>query len=815
MANDSIDRKKTASIPSPTGDPADAPPRAPGLARVRGATMLPSLGSDSVVPQPISPHEELPHLRDLLSDDDAPPPEFCAAPRSLPPAEVDYSPTLSEFGDAGMPDTLPGDVPEPLSLPPRRGTVVEGAEHLARTIDPAAKKKRPARSTPPRSAPAGPTPVKAAPINGGHKATDPKGRALRPRDPSGHELLRPGSRLGQFTLDRLIGEGATASVWAAKHTQLGSPVAIKVFRRRDLSFGTVLGEAQAAAGIPSPNAIWVYDVGSFDGHHAIIMELCADGEKVARSLRAAEDATTEESVRWIAQAALGVEAAHKGGIFHKDIKPANILINPTDGRAQITDFGLANPALWRKNRAPAKRESRATVCIDAPKVRTSQMDPHAAIRGKVRVGTPEFMAPEQAAGLRKDLDPHNPVHRRYLVTLDVYGLGSTLYTLLAGRPPYPFGNLTPAKATAEQIMQQAISVPPLPLANLRPDLPKRLVAIVDKAMHRDPRKRYDTAQALHDDLDAWLREHPTSLDVTPLQRGLVHIKRERVRLGISAGFVALVMVSSSIVYAQMGQLREQRDEISSNLILLANQSAALEKTEGELKNTTDDLQQTTANLQQTEGELKNTTGRLRTTEKSLEQKKADLDQTRGELEALSLTHAETTQRLAETTQHLEDTRNKLFDTENTLALTQDELTDTISLLGNTRTDLADTQARLEDTTLKLSQANLDLLSTRDALASTTGQLAQTQRDLQRAEKERDALQVALDAANEEGERLTDEGNVLRRKLNQRIRQVEDLQSRLKDEQARVAQLKRDLNDTTSAYNELQERLAALTNALNP
>ena len=177
-----------------------------------------------------------------------------------------------------------------------------------------------------------------------------RGTIAPPGGPGGVPArLIPGVRLGRWSLDRVIGEGATATVWAAHHSVLGTPVAIKVFSPRGLAWQQVLGEARAAAGIPSPNAIWVYDVDTFDGHHCIVMELSASGEQLAGSLRDLGKLAPDRAARLVAQAARGVAAAHAGSVFHKDIKPANILVHPLDGRAQITDFGLANPLLWRNH----------------------------------------------------------------------------------------------------------------------------------------------------------------------------------------------------------------------------------------------------------------------------------------------------------------------------------------------------------------------------------------------------------------------------------------------------------------------------------
>jgi serine/threonine protein kinase len=310
--------------------------------------------------------------------------------------------------------------------------------------------------------------------------------------------LAAGLRLDRWVLERRLGKGATAEVWAARHAELDAPVAIKLFRGRAASLAHVLGEAKAAAGIPSPNAIWVYDAGEIGGHQAIVMELCGGGERPPRSLADADDLSPAEAARLIAEAARGVAAAHAGHVFHKDIKPANILQNPLDGRAQITDFGLASPSLWRRP-AHAPHPAASTLWLDAdgtggedlpaPRPQSPTLEDHLApVRGGVRVGTPEFMAPEQAAGLRRDLDPHDPRVAAVLRAIDVYGLGATLYTLLAGEPPFPHGTLAGrSDLDAEAILAQILEGPPPPLRARAPHVPARLAAIVARAMAPDPR----------------------------------------------------------------------------------------------------------------------------------------------------------------------------------------------------------------------------------------------------------------------------------------------------------------------------------------
>lgn len=513
--------------------------------------------------------------------------------------------------------------------------------------------------------------------------------APAPMPPAPKEL-RPGTTLGRWVLEARIGEGATASVWSAHHHQLGSPVAIKIFHRQEMSFHTVLGEARAAAGIPSPNTIWVYDVDTLEGHHAIVMELCADGDRVAESLRVAQIDGWRHAATLISQAARGVEAAHEGAVFHKDIKPANILVNPSDGRAQITDFGLANPALWRARASSKRRSAQATVAFDDMMESPARAaDPHAVIRGSVRVGTPEFMAPEQAEGLRNDIDPRDRVHRRYLAAIDVYGLGATLYTLLAGRPPYPIGELPEEGTNAAAIMTQVVSEAPLPIQSLAPDVPRRLRKVLEKAMARDPFDRYPSAAALADDLDALTADHPTSLDTSPLVRIGVHMWRERATVTLIALLGVITLASSAIVWSNAVRIGAQAEQLQAQTEALTELELAHAEAQQYLGAARSQLSTTQATLAQTRSELTTKDGQLVETRSALETSSRDL--------------ATTSERLTETEQQLLSVDAQLLQA--TMAI--GELETRLSAATNQR-DAA--RASLEDTKDELAHARSLLIT---------------------------------------------------------------------------------------------------------
>lgn len=566
--------------------------------------------------------------------------------------------------------------------------------------------------------------------------------------------LKPGACLGRWKLDRVLGTGATATVWAAHHAHLNSPVAIKVFHRHDLPFGTVLGEARAASGIPSPNAIWVYDVDTLDGHHAIVMELCASGDQVARSLRSIPIEGPQHAAKLIAEAAQGVQAAHAGRVFHKDIKPANILVNPSDGRAQITDFGLANPVLW----ARARRKARGTVSMHDDPAPQGRHDPHAAIRGRVRVGTPEFMAPEQAGGLRPDLSPDDPLQERYLVAMDVYGLGATLYTLLARRAPYPIDGRK--EATAEEIMSEVVATAPMPLRHLAPRTPRRLARIVAKAMHRDPFERYASAEALAKDLHAWRLGFTTSLDPVPERVGVDLWRNRAIALPVAL-LLGVTALSSWVVNQNAGTIREQVDRISAQGVQVAEQQRQLE--------------QLAAANSQVRDLLSRTEVDLTTTKSALVEKQGQLDATGARLSAL------TRERDALTA---------------TLEATETELEDQMEALTQVETTLASTQRQLADAELALQQQDAVLRSRSDEIAVLRRTLLD---EVDRA----DGLARELDD-------LEQQLATQRRLFNAEVaRRDEDL-ARARQAERRTAS---DLATLTAAHAERGERLRALEASL--
>ncbi len=289
---------------------------------------------------------------------------------------------------------------------------------------------------------------------------------------------------GKYRIDAKLGDGATAIVWQARDLVLDRDVALKTFAVRNVNGDAaraVVQEAQATSGLGSDFIVPVHSacVDERLGVVAIDMKLCverdANGEKhFSRDLthhllgEAPARARILEAARWVEEAALGVQDAHANIVFHRDLKCANVIVSGVRRRAAVLDFGLARA----HGIASSKRSTMAVTSA-----RDSQQLFHA--------GTPVNMAPEQARGLPR-LDPANDENdRRLLVAIDVYGLGSILYELLAGHAPHDSDEDTTlwmvlARAARNEVDFDALA---------KRKIPARLVTILRRALATNPWER--------------------------------------------------------------------------------------------------------------------------------------------------------------------------------------------------------------------------------------------------------------------------------------------------------------------------------------
>jgi WD40 repeat protein/serine/threonine protein kinase len=300
-----------------------------------------------------------------------------------------------------------------------------------------------------------------------------------------------------YEVDAVLGRGGMGVVYRARHLRLGRLVALKMtlagsyagphererFRR----------EAEAVAALRHPNLVQVYDAGDWAGRPYFTMELI-EGGSLAQSLSGTPQPALQAATL-LATLAEAVQVAHQGGIIHRDLKPANILLT-ADGTPKIADFGLAR-----------RLEGGAMLT-----------------QSGVLMGTPSYMAPEQARGHSRAVGP----------AVDVYSLGAILYEALTGRPPFR------AESAAETI-HQLVTQDPVPPSRLNGKVPHSLETVCLMCLRKEPAGRYASAAELAADLRRFLRHEPImAKPIGPMGR-LSHWVRRHPGLAAALSAVAVLL----------------------------------------------------------------------------------------------------------------------------------------------------------------------------------------------------------------------------------------------------------------------------------
>ncbi|MFL6597480.1 MAG: protein kinase domain-containing protein [Chthoniobacterales bacterium] len=321
------------------------------------------------------------------------------------------------------------------------------------------------------------------------------GNVARTRREAASKSSTPGS-LGDYELLEEIGSGGQGVVYRARQKSLNRTVALKVlstgYWTKPPRLKRFRLEAETAASLDDPNIVPIYEIGECEGSCYFSMKL-VEGAPLDQLVRR-ELLPIRRTAELIAKLARAVHYAHQHGILHRDIKPGNILVD-AKGEPHLTDFGLARLT---------ETESTVTRTIET-------------------LGTPSYMAPEQALGNNNQLTS----------ATDVYGLGAVLYHLLTGHPPFAGG-------TTYDTIRLLLETEPRQPRLWNPKIDRDLTTICLKCLEKDPQRRYPSALALAEDLDRWLKHEPIRARRTGIfGRGKKWLRRNPTKTLLLVSLIAL------------------------------------------------------------------------------------------------------------------------------------------------------------------------------------------------------------------------------------------------------------------------------------
>lgn len=325
-----------------------------------------------------------------------------------------------------------------------------------------------------------------------------------------------------YQLQDVLGRGGMGVVYKARQLALNRLVALKMLLSgvyaSPAELSRFIHEAKAIAGLQHDHIVQVYDIGELDGCPYFTMELMGGGN-LGQKLHGMPQPAREAAIL-LSKLVAAIAAAHEAGIVHRDMKPANVLLS-TDGTPKIADFGLAQQV-----------EAAAGMTLSG-----------------ARLGTPSYMAPEQAMGHPGRIGP----------PADIYALGAILYEMLTGRPPFR------AESTAET-ERQLLTEEPVAPSRLNARVPRDLETICLKCLHKDPQRRYATAAALGDDLARYLDGEPIAARRTGLLGRCLRWARRRPAhaTAIVATLLVAGVLAGAAVWVTMLRA-DQRNAVESDL----------------------------------------------------------------------------------------------------------------------------------------------------------------------------------------------------------------------------------------------------------
>jgi WD40 repeat protein len=304
-----------------------------------------------------------------------------------------------------------------------------------------------------------------------------------------------------YEIEGEIGRGGMGVVYKARQSALGRLVALKMLlhsaHEGDDALARFRTEAEALARLSHPGIVAIHEVGELSGLPFLSMEWC-EGGSLDRKL-AGRPLPAKEAASLVRSLSLAVQAAHEAKVIHRDLKPANVLLS-ADGTPKVTDFGLAK-----------------------------KLDEAGQTQTGAVMGTPSYLAPEQAAG-GKDVGP----------AVDVYALGAILYECLTGRPPFQGEG-------AMQTIRLVCTQEPVPPAQLNPGVPADLETVCLKCLEKEPARRYASAAELADDLGRFSRgEAVRARPAGAVERGLKWARRNPAVAALSAAVLLTFALGAAL-----------------------------------------------------------------------------------------------------------------------------------------------------------------------------------------------------------------------------------------------------------------------------
>ena len=339
----------------------------------------------------------------------------------------------------------------------------------------------------------------------------------------------------RFRIEREIGRGGMGVVYLARQVGLNRPVALKMLLggepAESKEWIRFLAEAEAMAAVRHPHVAQVYEYGDHAGRPYLAIEYLPGGTLSDR-LKAGGPLDPRQVAALLQKLALAVQAAHDQGVIHRDLKPANVLFD-ADGEPRVTDFGLAKRGATDLTRT------------------------------QVVLGTPAYMAPEQTQGRGKFATPET----------DVWALGVILYECLTGARPFD-------SPYSQALLKQIAEYEPAPPRGVLHRVPRDLATICLKCLRKAPEKRYRTAQALGDDLGAFLAGRSICARRPSLGERVARWSRRHPRssTGLTVGLIALVLLlgPATVVAIRSEQMAARQHELARSEAVLAQQAAVRE-----------------------------------------------------------------------------------------------------------------------------------------------------------------------------------------------------------------------------------------------